>query len=369
MIVNCTIYRAFSMASVVIALSAATAVSFATIAFAEPVTVTDQRGATVRLHKPAERIVTIPIPHASIVMAVDSSADRIVGMHPSAKAAMEQGLLGRMFPKATSIRSDITGQGFMPNVETLLALRPDLVVQWANQGPGLIEAVERTGLPVVGVNFGTEAYIREAITMYGGLIGRPERARAILAHRDEVRARIDAALREVHEADKPRVLQLQQALGGFQAAARGSWQDVAIGIAGGRNVAAELKDYPAIGVEQIVAWAPDVILLNSFEEKLSPEFIYANPVFSRVPAVLNRRVYKLPLGGQRWDPPSHESPLAWVWQATLFHPDRVHIDLRQEMVSAYKLLYGHTLTAAEIDGILFMERHAQAANYERFRAR
>jgi iron complex transport system substrate-binding protein len=354
----------------------APALSFALLAsvlasqvLADPVTVTDQRGVRVTLSKSAERIVSIPIPHASVIMAVDKSPVRLVGIHPSARAAIELGLMRTIFPGSLAIRSDITSQGFMPNVETLLALRPDVVVQWANQGPDLISAVERTGLPVIGVTYGTEAFIRGAIEMYGDLIGRPDRAVELLAFRDAMKVRLDSALSGVAESRKPRVLHLSAAMTTLQVAASGTYQDVVIGMAGGRNVAGAMREFPTINPEQIVVWAPEVILLNGFEAQLFPEHIYRNPLFAGIPAVRDRRVYKLPLGGQRWDPPSHESPLTWLWQAILYHPDRITMDLRAEMKAAYRLLYGHDLTEAEVDDILRLSRHEGAAGYQRFHAR
>jgi iron complex transport system substrate-binding protein len=347
----------------------AAAATLAKPTMADPITVIDQRGAALTLPKPAERIVSIPIPHASIIMAADRSPARLVGIHPSARAAIEQGILRTMFPGSLAIRADITSQGFMPNVETLLSLKPDVVVQWANQGPDLIQAVERVGLPVLGVAYGTEAFIRGAIAMYGDLIGRPERAREILALRDDMKTYLDAALADLNETRKPKVLHLHAAMMTLQAAGSGTYQDLVIGIAGGRNVAASMREFPTINAEQVVAWAPDVILLNGFETSLFPEHIYRNALFAGVPAVRERRVYKLPLGGQRWDPPSHESPLTWLWQATLYHPDRISRDLRAEMRAAYRLLYGYELTPVEIDSILFLAQHERAATYERFYAR
>jgi len=37
--------------------------------------------------------------------------------------------------------------------------------------------------------------------------------------------------------------------------------------------------------------------------------------------VKNRRVYKIPLVGYRWDPPSAEWPLMWRWAAQKQHPE------------------------------------------------
>src|SRR5713226_9555524 len=93
--------------------------------------VDDQRGRTLELPKPAERIVAIPIPMASIIMALDGSSRRIVGMHPSAHQSIQEGFLRHVFPEALSIQADVTRGGmFTPNLESILALRPDVVVQW-----------------------------------------------------------------------------------------------------------------------------------------------------------------------------------------------------------------------------------------------
>ncbi len=336
-------------------------------AVAQPVSTTDQRGVVVTLPSKPQRIVTIPIPAASVMIAVDQGARNIIGLHPTAKAAIQQGVLGSIFPETLTIRSDITAQGFMPNVETLLQLKPDLIVQWANQGPDLIPAVERLGLPVIGLNYGTEALLRGQLKMYGELLGKEERVRDLIGWRNDMQGRLAKALEGLTDDKKPKVMTLQLALTTFQVAAPGSYQDANMRLAGGRNVAAELKDFVTVNPEQIVAWAPDIILLNSFEAKLFPKDIYDNPLFAGVPAVKNRRVYKTPLGGQRWDPPSHESPLTWLWMTSLFHPDRIMDNLRAEMIRGYQLLYGYTLSAAQIDTILFIEQHKEAVDYARFR--
>ena len=49
--------------------------------------VTDTTGREVHLPGEVKSIAVVPIPWASVAFAVDGSADRIAGMHPSAKAA------------------------------------------------------------------------------------------------------------------------------------------------------------------------------------------------------------------------------------------------------------------------------------------
>ncbi|MGO7165380.1 hypothetical protein ACCS78_41040, partial [Rhizobium johnstonii] len=57
--------------------------------------------------------------------------------------------------------------------------------------------------------------------------------------------------------------------------------------------------------------------LNAFEAKLNVDWVYNDPILSLTNAAKSKRVYKMPLGGYRWDPPSQESPLSWMWTANL----------------------------------------------------
>lgn len=112
-----------------------------------------------------------------------------------------------------------------------------------------------------------------------------------------------------------------------------------------------------------------VHLLNSFEPTLDLSRIYDDPILSLTKAAQNGKVYKMPLGGYRWDPPSQESPLAWMWLADLLHPDIFQYDLRAEMKKAYAMLYNYELSDADIDGILFMNMQAETTNYAQFKAK
>ena len=115
-------------------------------------------------------------------------------------------------------------------------------------------------------------------------------------------------------------------------------------------------------------WDPEIILLNNFESELTVEAIYGDPVLSLTSAAKNHQVYRMPLGGYRWDPPNQESPLTWMWLANLVQPDLFDFDLRAEMKSAYETLYDYALSEADIDSILWMDMQGDAANYAKFKA-
>ena len=83
-----------------------------------------------------KRVVSIPIPAPSMFISIDGKADKLVGVHGLTKTAMKGKFLGKLFPEVLSLPSDFVGKGFnfMPNVERVLELEPDLVFQWGNYG-------------------------------------------------------------------------------------------------------------------------------------------------------------------------------------------------------------------------------------------
>ncbi|MDG3043006.1 ABC transporter substrate-binding protein [Roseicyclus marinus] len=346
------------------------AVLTATPALADPILFTDHEGREVALPAPAERIASIPIPMASTLIAIDGATDRLVGMNPTAKSAILEGILGRIFPEAQDIPSDITAPNFIPNVEELARVNPDLVIQWAGRGPDYVDPITNAGLNLMTIMYGTEERTRDYMTMAATAMGRPERIEALIDWRAQVQAELEARTAGLAQEDRPTVLYLLRAMENLRASGTennyNAWYH---GLAGGRNAAEEMVGgWADVSVEQVAAWNPDVIFLNSFEADLTIDRILNDPILSMTDAARNGRIYKMPLGGYRWDPPNQESPLTWIWTAELLHPDLFDYDLRAEMRAAYRVLYDHDLTDAEIDEILWMDMQGGQANYAQFAA-
>jgi iron complex transport system substrate-binding protein len=208
------------------------------------------------------------------------------------------------------------------------------------------------------------------MTMAAKAIGKPERIGELVDWRDKVQKDIEGRIAAVPAEKRPRVLYLGRALTDLNASGtKGSYTSWAIELVGGRNASDELAGTVSINKEQIAEWNPDVILLNAFEADLDVNWVYNDPIVSLTSAAQNHKVYKLPLGGYRWDPPSQESPLSWMWLANLLQPDIFHYDLRAEMKTAYKTLYNYELSDADIDGILWVAKQGDATGYEQFKVR
>ena len=339
-------------------------------AFADAITITDQRGRKITLDGDVKRVVTIPIPAASMFIAVDGSTDRLVGMHQLSKTAIKGRILERFYPDALTIPSNITGKGFsfVPNVEELLVLEPDLVFQWGHLNDDIIEPLVNAGLEVALIRIGKEEFTRKWLTMMGAMTGKADKAQAMIDWRDDVMAEVRAATADIAEDDRPRTLYFMNYLSKLRVAGGKSYNNFYIDLAGGKNVAAELGMFVDVGVEQIIAWDPEVILLNGFEAKLSPQDVYDNELLADLSAVKNRRVYKMPLGGYRWDPPNQESPLTWLWLSMILHPDKIDWDMAERISRNYQFIYGQDVTDDDVANILRVDMNADAANYDIFGA-
>jgi iron complex transport system substrate-binding protein len=336
-------------------------------ALAGEVTFKDHYGNTVTLNKPAERVVTIPKPAPSMFMAVDGGCRKLAGIHPSSMAAIKEGIMKDIFPAAVNINTSVGSKGgYVPNVEEMVRLKPDIVFQWGNRGAGIVDPIKNAGLKVALVKYGNQQALETMLTAFGAVSGNDEKAAGIIGWHRETLEMLKKEIASVPQDKKPRVMYFIRALSELKAAGGDTYHSLCIDIAGGVNPAAELSDYKAVNAEQVIAWDPEVIFLNNFEPKLSPKDLYDNPLLAGVSAIKNRRVYKAPLGGYRWDPPNQESPLMWKWLAMVFYPDKFQWDLRAELKDKYAILYNYKVSDDQVDAIFRMDMHMDSAHYDQF---
>lgn len=168
---------------------------------------TDQRGRTVAVTTPAQRVVFLPMPAPSTYMAIDRSAAHVTGMNPASATAMRAGILSRIFPSFDQIPTGITrGAGVVPNVEAIMALHPDAVLQWATSGDEPIAMLDRAGLTVLGLRYGGQDEVEGAILMMGRLAGQEARAGRIVERLRQRQDVLATTFRATPDAERPRVL-------------------------------------------------------------------------------------------------------------------------------------------------------------------
>jgi iron complex transport system substrate-binding protein len=328
-----------------------------------PIHLTDQRGVTVTLDAPAQRVVTIPMPAASLLIALDGGPARLAGVQASSAKAIRDEVLGEFYPDARAISADVASDSFAPNVEAILKLKPDLVVQWGDRGPDLVAPLENAGVKVVGLKYGAQQDLETWMRILGEAIGKPDRAAQLIEWHHSAQDDLKARAAKLPAA-KPKILYFNRLKGDLRVAGAGTYNDFYISMVGGQNPAAGLKGLAPVNAEQVAAWDPDIVLVGNFDEA-RPADVYANPAWRDLSAVRSKRVYQVPLGGYRWDPPNQESPLMWWWLAELAHPQAFDFDLRAETKRRYGFLYGREPTDAQLDKILRTDLNRGATGYDR----
>jgi iron complex transport system substrate-binding protein len=127
------------------------------------------------------------------------------------------------------------------------------------------------------------------VTTLGEAVGESERAQALVA---AMRARIDAVASRPRERRR-RVLVWD---GGFTYG-RGTLEDEIVRLAGGENVAFDLRGAASLTEEAAVALAPEVIIVpvaGHDVERNSPWLVGAHPIWNAVEAFRRGDVYGLP---------------------------------------------------------------------------
>lgn len=327
-------------------------------------TITDQRGETITLDGPAETVAFTVMPAPSIFAAVDRSYDRIVGINESTLKANQGGMFATMFP-ASAESPTVAGSDFVPNVETLLELDPDVVVQWGDNGPDVIDPIENAGFPVVGLEYGTQEDLETWITLFAQIAGKPERGEELVAWQQAEIAEMQGEVAQRSEP-RPTAMMLSRTGDAYGTTTGSGYDGFQFDLVGADLVSQDfVSDSGQVSPEQILAWDPEVIFLSGFDE-MTPADVYADPRLASVKAVADKRVYKTPLGGYRWQVPSAESPLMWAWMNHVLYPGQDTAGFREDVRAGFDDLFAYEISDEEIDKVLRTDLNKESADYDQF---
>lgn len=233
----------------------------------------------------AKRIITIAPNSAEIICAL-GACDAIIGVSKFC-----------VHPPELKGRPHIGGL-FDPDLEKIVALRPDLVVL-----RGQSESVERLcrqrGISIYHDKTDTLAGVENCIVELGRLLGRSNEATAMV---EKFRGRVEAVRKRTANRPRPRVLltvsRQPDRLANLLTAGRGTFLTEMLNIAGGVNIFGNLDiAYPQVSLESIVARRPEVILELMPEVELTParkqQMVEQWRAIGSLPAVTEGRVFFL----------------------------------------------------------------------------
>jgi iron complex transport system substrate-binding protein len=249
----------------------------------------------------------------------------------------------------------LTGRGSTASLDTVLELKPDLIIDVGTIDPTYVSLADRvqqqTGIPyiLIGGAFGdTPATLRKV----GAILGASDKAEELATYSETVFARVAPVLADVPQDKRPRVY-YGRGPDGLETGLAGSINMEVLAAVGAENVAAEAGQggRANVSIEQILRWNPEAIVT------LDPTFarsVLVDPLWTGVEAVRSGKVYRAPATPFGWfdAPPGVNRLMGVSWLVSVLYPDKTTGSLRDETRDFYRLFYHVDLTEAQLDTLL-----------------
>ncbi|WP_373213102.1 ABC transporter substrate-binding protein [Ruminococcus sp. 5_1_39BFAA] len=324
-------------------------------------TITDANGNPVEIPETINSVAAISWPWPAMVFAVSGDASSIKSMPAGALESYNNCIFKTLAPGLENVNTDYLGSDKTLNYEELAKIQPDIMLMYESEIEKMGEQLEKVGVTPVLVNYGKLQDVQDSMRVLGEIYHTEERAESMIKlHKDAIAA-VESKQEEFPaKEDQTRVLYLYgvEGDGTYRIYAGTSLGQDYLNMVGGVNVAEELEiTQTTVNMEQILEWNPDVILLSNFDDFMPEDFAEGNfggNDWSSIEAIKNGRVYKVPMGIYRWDPPCAESHIMLEWMAQLCNPEIFsEFDIRGDLKDFYKTYFDHDLTEEEMDQILY----------------
>jgi iron complex transport system substrate-binding protein len=229
--------------------------------------VTDDRGVTVNFDKPPQRIVSL-LPSLTETVCELGQCQRLVGVDRYSNYPSQV----RQLPQL--------GGGLDPNLEAIVALRPDVVLMATSTRLG--ERLQSLGLKVVAMEPKTHADVQRVLITIGRLLD--------VSHAQQVWRDLDAgvvAAAQSLSATARDVRVYFEASQGPYGASEASFIGETLARLGVRNILpGELGPFPKINPEFVVRANPDLIMLSA----RSADGLAQRPGWHNIRALREQRV-------------------------------------------------------------------------------
>jgi iron complex transport system substrate-binding protein len=258
---------------------------------AEAIVVRDFSGAEVRLEKPAERVVCL-IESALSGLYMLGVQDKVVAVSTNVYQDAVHRYYAAMDPRIADQKLPTPGNWDFVSLESVVALRPDLVIIWASQKE-IIENLRAKGIAVYGVELTTFADIFRETEDFGKLFGRGQRAGELRRYAEKEMADLASTAATIPVEQRPGVY-FMWPQGPLETSGSPSTVSDLIELAGGRNVAGGIsQEHLVVNLEKLIAWQPQVVVMWP-NPRLSPKELAGMPIWAKLPAARDNRIHQLP---------------------------------------------------------------------------
>ena len=253
------------------------------------------------------------------------------------------------------------GMGDSINYEAVIAADPTIAVNVGTINDKMISDCDKLskslGVPVVAVD-GDLSASAEAYRFMGELLGEEEQAEKLASYAEKTFADIEKM--EVPEDKKVRIY-YGNGEDSLETAPAGSAHGQIIDMVNAVNVAdLEMGEGSRVQIsaEQLLAWDPDVIVVNG-EPKAdtsgasAAEAILANPDYASLKAVQDQQVYGTPNTPFSWmDRPMGPNRIVGIrWLSGLIYPEFLNYNVDEEVKEFFDLFYHVQLTDEKLENI------------------
>lgn len=307
--------------------------------------ITDDRGRTIEIPYPCERIVFL-VENAMNTMYAVGGADSISGIGDIWMPEQREPLFRAIDPKFDQ-KVRISKEGGMVNMETLAKADPQLVVLWSSDWDDEVtKAIEENlNVPTYGVFIDSIGDMNRQAEVFGQILGKEDRAAEVVDIMAAYEKKVTNVTSSIPQEEKPKVYWMWSDILGT--AGLNSTANELIEKAGGVNVMelwtneTRAMEHPKLNLESLVQLNPDVIYMW-YNPELDPEDVIGGKDFEGwkdINAVKNGKVFEVqnPL---IFDFHTPRYPLALIIMAKDINPDRFQdLDLDAEIDGMFVDLY------------------------------
>ncbi len=248
--------------------------------------VQDVAGRQVSLAKKPERVVALS---PSVLGMIDAVGGTIVGRATSKVATIPESM--KNLPEV--------GLVYNINMESLVGLKPDLVLAGRNQHEKFVPLLESNKIPTIELEVKTYDDVKKTLTMLGNIYGTQDKAKAEIEKLDKQIADVTGKLPK----EKKNIVIMHATASSVTVEGSSSIAGCVSDMLGFNNVAAEAlkgkSDKTPYSMESLVAQNPDIIFVTSMgkadevENRLRKDF-KENAAWASLTAVKNNKVFVLP---------------------------------------------------------------------------
>ncbi|KRM99783.1 ABC transporter substrate-binding protein [Loigolactobacillus rennini] len=331
--------------------------------------ITDQAGDKVTVPKKIKRIAVVGIlPLPSVLTVFFNSANKLVTIPQPSMAAAKNGTLSQLYPQILKTKTS-GNDGADINTEDLKKTNPDVVFYKA-EDTSMKKKLTTAGFVAVGIS--TEKWhhdpiltLNHWISLLSEMFPKNRKAKIVKNYSNQAYKLVQKRIENIDSTQQQKVFFLFQYDGStILTSGKNHWGNYWANAVGAKNIVNNNGLTVQVTMEQVYKWNPEKIFITNFTPA-QPRDLYENKMghddWSKVKAVQNKQVYKMPLGMYRSYTPGADTPITLLWMAKTAYPDKfADINIITETKDYYKKVFNVELTTQQAERIFNPSSKASA---------